>query len=207
MTREEICEETGMASNGTLSQCLENLVNCDLVRTYPGYGKKERKSIYQLVDFYTLFYHRFIKRRAKMAGEYWIHMQGTAKHSSWSGYAFEQLCLAHYPQIAKALGISGIMTDIFSWSSEQKNGGAQIDLIIKRADRVINICEIKYWNEPYRLTQKYLDDLQNKINLFRSENKVSQAIHLVMITTKGLANPDFSSLVQKNLTADILFDE
>ena len=207
MTREEICESTGMTPNGVLTKYLENLINCDLIRTYPGYGKKERKSIFQLVDFYTLFYYKFIRKRAKQASDFWIHLQGTAKHATWCGYAFEQLCLAHYSQIAKALGISGILTEVYSWSSNQKEGGAQIDLIIKRADRVVNVCEIKYWSEPYRLTQKYLDELQNKIDLFRRENKVSQAIHLVLITTKGLINPNFSSLVQRNLTADILFEE
>ena len=98
-----------------------------------------------------------------MTSGYWIHQQGTPKHNAWSGYAFEQLCLAHYPQIAKSLGINGILTEVYSWLSNQKDGGAQIDLVIKRADRVVNVCEIKYWREPFRLTQKYLDELQNKI--------------------------------------------
>ena len=163
LTREEIQEATGLSSGGVLTKCLENLVNCDLIRSYPGYGKTERKTMYQLIDFYTLFYYKFIHKHAKMTSGYWIHQQGTPKHNAWSGYAFEQLCLAHYPQIAKSLGINGILTEVYSWLSNQKDGGAQIDLVIKRADRVVNVCEIKYWREPFRLTQKYLDELQNKI--------------------------------------------
>lgn len=207
MTREEIHEATGMSPNGTMSKCLENLVNCDIIRSYPGYGKTERKAMYQLVDFYTLFYYKFIHKHARIPSGYWTHLQGTPKYNTWCGYAFELLCLAHYPQIAKALGISGILAEVYSWSSNQKEGGAQIDLIIKRADRVVNVCEMKYWREPFRLTQKYLDELQNKIETFRRENRVSQAIHLVMITTHGLANPEYSSLVQREFSADILFVE
>ena len=207
MTREEIQKAIGATSNGTLTKCLGDLVNCDLIRSYPGYGKTERKAIFQLVDFYTLFYYRFIHRQPHKPSGYWVHLQGTPKHNTWSGYAFEQLCLAHYSQIAKSLGISGILTELYSWSSHQKDGGAQIDLIIKRADRVVNVCEIKYWREPFRLTQKYIEELEHKIETFRRESRVTQAIHLVMITTRGLANPSFSSLVQREINADALFED
>jgi transposase-like protein len=32
-----------------------------------------------------------------------------------SGYAFEQVCLAHIKEIKKALGISGVQTTSASW--------------------------------------------------------------------------------------------
>ena len=207
LTREEIQEETGLTSGGVLTKCLENLVSCDLIRSYPGYGKTQRRTMYQLIDFYTLFYYKFIHKHTQTSSGYWIHLQGTSKHSVWSGYAFEQLCLAHYPQIAKSLGISGIMSEIYAWRSNQKDGGAQIDLVIKRSDHVVNVCEIKYWREPFRLTQKYINELQNKIEVFRRENNVTQAIHLVMITSNGLANPAFSSVVQREVKAENLFED
>lgn len=207
ITREEIQETTGLESCGALTHCLEDLESCDLIRSYTGFGKKERRTMYQLVDFYTLFYYRFIHKHPKFPTGYWMHLQGTPKHNTWSGYAFEQLCLAHYPQIATALGIGGILTEIYSWTSTKKEGGAQIDLVIKRADRIVNVCEMKYWREPYRLTQKYIDELQHKIEMLREECKIRSAIHLVMITTYGLANPSFSSLVQRELTAKDLFKE
>lgn len=207
LTREEMQEAMGVQSGGVLSHCLEDLESCDLVRSYQGYGKKERHTMYQLVDFYTLFYYQFLRNRTKFSIGYWMHMQGTPKHNSWCGYAFEQLCLAHYPQIAASLGIGGILTEVYSWTSQMKKGGAQIDLVIKRADRVVNVCEIKYWREPYRLTQKYIDELQHKIEMFREECRVASAIHLVMITTNGVANPSFSSLVQREVTTKDLFKE
>ncbi|MCF0177249.1 MAG: ATP-binding protein [Bacteroidales bacterium] len=207
MTRKEIQDVLGIKSSGTLTSCLENLENCDLIRSFRGYGKTARQTMYQLMDFYTLFYFRFLRNRAASADGLWMHIQGNPRHNAWCGYAFEQLCLAHYPQIASALGIMGIHSEVFSWISDQKEGGAQIDLVIKRADRIVNVCEMKYWRDKFRLTQKYIDDLQNKIDVFRRENKLTQAVHLVMVTTCGLSNPSFSSLVQKELTAEDLFKE
>ena len=43
--------------------------------------------------------------------------------------------------------LSGIESDISAWSYVPKNNdetGGQIDLVIQRADRVINLCEMKY---------------------------------------------------------------
>lgn len=39
------------------------------------------------------------------------------KHRTWTGYAFEQVCMAHVPEIKNALGISGVQTNKSSWKS------------------------------------------------------------------------------------------
>lgn len=54
---------------------------------------------------------------------------------------FEQVCLYHHLQIEQKLGISGMLTETFSW----RNENSQIDMVIKRSDKVINLCEIKWW--------------------------------------------------------------
>lgn len=38
-----------------------------------------------------------------------------------------------------------------SWRSKDSENDAQIDLLIERADRVINLCEIKYSTTPYTI--------------------------------------------------------
>ena len=48
---------------------------------------------------------------------FWSSYTDNAGHRAWSGYAFEQVCLAHIKQIKKALGISGVHTDVSSWVS------------------------------------------------------------------------------------------
>jgi uncharacterized protein len=114
------------------------------IRKYAPYGKKSRNSLYQLVDFYTLFYLKFIKDMPIFDEINWVSSIDNPQHRAWSGYAFEQICLAHVSQIKHALGISGIQTLTSGWRSTDSKQGAQIDLVIDRRDEIINLCEMKY---------------------------------------------------------------
>ena len=56
-------------------------------------------------------------------------------------------------QIKNKLGISGVLSEIYSWDKKgtSEEEGAQIDLLIDRRDRVINLCEIKFSTTPYEI--------------------------------------------------------
>lgn len=71
-------------------------------------------------------------------------MQNSAVFSNWSGYSFEMLCLHHITQLKRALKIEGLQSLPCSWSAKTENSGAQIDLILDRADNVLNLCEMKF---------------------------------------------------------------
>lgn len=204
LTRKEIIEATGLANSGDLTEILNNLDDCDIIRCYKGYGKQERMSMYQLCDFYSFFYFKFVKAHGNSNKEYWIHQINTPTHNAWSGYAFEQLCLYHYNKIEQALGINGIMTECYSWTSTSVEKGAQIDLVIKRADKVVNICEMKFSQEPYVITKQYWDNLQNKVAAFRAENKIRGPIQLVFVTANGLASGKYSSQIYHQVRVEDL---
>lgn len=137
----------------------------------------------------------------------WINSLDTPKHRAWSGYAYEQVCLYHLTAIKKALGISGIQTTSGAWLGVASGKGAQIDLIIDRRDHVINICEMKFSIDKYVITKKYADEVRNKIALFKAESGTTKAIYFTMVTTFGLLQNSYAtSLVQNNLTMDILFE-
>ena len=62
----------------------------------------------------------------------------------------------------------------------------------------------------YRLTitKAYADRLMHKINIFREETQTNKALHLTMITTRGLARNNWSdTLVRHDLKMEVLFDE
>lgn len=214
LTRKEIIEATHLANSGDLTRILDDLDNCDLIRRYRGYGKTERMNLYQLTDFYSFFYFKFIKEHNNTDNDFWIHQINTPAHNAWSGYAFEQLCLYHEAQIEHALGISGVLTECFSWTSNRKNDdcdnikkkNAQIDLIIKRADNVVNICEMKYCAEKFIIKKSYWDNLENKISAFRLENNYNGNIQLVMVTTFGLLKNKYSQQVLHQITMEQLFN-
>ncbi|MBQ4406878.1 MAG: ATP-binding protein [Bacteroidales bacterium] len=202
LSRKEIIKATGLPDGGTLTKILNDLDNCDFIRKYQSLNNKERNSIYQLTDFYSLFYLKFIKKYGTTDKEFWTLQLGTTIHNAWAGYAFEQFCLQHVNCIEKALGISGVQTRVSCWQSQKSENGAQIDLVISRADGIVNVCEMKFWNTKFTINKKYHAELMNKIETFRTETKCRQPIHLVMVTTYGIVQNEYSSIAQCEVTMD-----
>ncbi len=206
LTRTEILEIAQLPDSGASSKWLDELEKSGFIIKYAPFKKQTRESLYQLVDFYTLFYLKFIEKSNAVDENNWINMIDNPSQRAWSGYAFEQICLYHVQQVKQALGISGILTQTSAWRSKQKQDGAQIDLVIDRRDHVINLCEMKFSLTPYAITKAYADQLLNKVSVFREETKTSKALHLTMITSKGLQRNNWSdTIVQNELTMDVLF--
>jgi len=127
---------------------------------------------------------------------------------TWSGFAFERLCLAHIAQIKTALGIHTIYTEESVWRKigTPDTAGAQIDLLIERGDNVINVCEIKFSEAPFTINKKYADELKTKLQTFKISTKSRKTLFLTMITTYGLTENQYSiSLVQQSLDMSVLF--
>lgn len=200
-TRNELVCSTKI-DGGQLTKILKNLETCDFIRHYNAFGMKERGVMYQLTDNFTLFYHKFQRDFFSGNEDFWQTFSDTPKHNSWSGYAFEQVCLNHLAQIKKALGINGIHSEICSWSSSE----AQIDLLINRNDQVISLCEMKYSRNPYELKKNYYEKLIERRELFRSKTKTNKALQFVFVTTYPLKRTPYSDMIQQVLTADDLFE-
>lgn len=206
LTRGELLEQAKLPSGGSITRVLSELEESGFIRKYIGYGNKERNSLYQLTDFYSLFYLKFIKKSSILDEHSWINGLDSPEQRAWSGYAFEQVCLAHVKEIKQALGISGVQTNTSSWISNSRPG-AQIDLLIDRRDHVINICEMKFSINNFTIDKKYADELRNKMGIFKEEVKTKKSLYLTIITTFGLHKNQYSmSLVQNDLTMDVLFD-
>ena len=128
------------------------------------------------------------------------------QHDMWAGLAFEQLCLNHHRQIEQALGIAGIITNVYSWATPHTaEEQAQIDLIIKRADKVVNVCEMKFYDCDYTLKKKDHDDMERRVRVFRSANNIRMSVHPVLVTTYGLVHNQYSGLFQNVVTLRDLF--
>ncbi len=206
LTRDEIIDSTGLPNAGSTTRILTELEESGFIRKYTPFGKKSRNSLYQLHDFYSLFYQRFIKNSVLLNQDNWLTYIDSPKYRVWSGYAFEQVCLYHLPQIKQALGISGVQTSVSAWRSKSKIQGAQIDLVIDRRDQVINLCEMKYSIHPYTINNTYAKELREKTGVFKSETNTRKSVFLTMITTFGLkTNSNSTGLVQNELKMDILF--
>lgn len=205
LTREEIIKNTKLPNGGSLTRMLKELEESGFIRSYAPLGKKTKNTLYQLIDFYSGFYLKFIKPNQKQEVN-WLSKIDNPEYQSWTGYAFEQVCLYHTLEIKKALGIQGVDSKQYSWKSTTTTEGAQIDLLIDRNDKTINLCEIKFASSEFIIEKKYDLNLRNKINAFKLETKTKKSIHLTMITPYGIANNQYSGLVQNSLTMNCLFE-
>jgi len=82
-------------------------------------------------------------------------------------------------------------------------------MLIDRADRVVNICEIKFANGAFTINKEYAKKLRNKIQLFSGlETNKRKNIFLTMVTTFGLFDNEYcKELVQSEVVLDDLFSE
>ena len=205
LTRKEIIRETKLEDNGLLTEMLKNLKDSLFVRSYNTFGYGEKNVVYQLADYFTLFYLRFIKGRQNPDEHFWTHFLDNPAKSNWAGQTFEQVCKDHIAQVKASIGISALLTDISSWRGESESGKAQIDLIIDRRDRTINICEIKFSVGEFTIDRDYEERLRNKMEVFREATKTKKALQLVMITTYGVRHNAHSNIVQSQVLMDDLF--
>ena len=218
LTRQELIEKTSLSDNGNFSQMLEELESCGFIRSYVPFvsetarkrrtgvaGNKNSDTLYQLIDPFTLFHFQVMRRADSNDANYWSNNQNPHVFSTWSGLAFEMLCLNHFEQIKVALGISGITTNVFSWFGKGDNRSAQIDMLIDRADNAINLCEMKFYSKAYPMSVKDEEDIERKVSTFLEATKTDKTIIVTMITDKGLERNEHSECIQKVVTLDQLF--
>lgn len=206
ITRQELVQLTKMKTGGSLSKRLIELEESGFISSYTPFNKKKRATLYRLSDFYSFFYLKFIEKNTSFDEGIWMNAIDHPKQRAWAGFTFEQICLAHIPQIKKALGIHGVWAQTAGWKSQTTANNAQVDLVIDRRDQIINLCEAKYSINEYSITKAYHENLKNKIGTFKTETKTKKTIFLTFITTHGIVKNQYSiGLVQNEITMNDLF--
>lgn len=206
LERGELLKRARLSDGGSATKTLRELEESSFIKKYPAFGKKDRYILYQLTDFYSLFYLKFIRDSSELDKNFWLNAIDHPEVRAWSGYAFEQVCLAHLDKIKQALGISGVQTRSSAWIGEAGGQKAQIDLVIDRRDQVINLCEMKFSMNMFEIDKRYADDLRTKISVFKSATQTKKAIFLTLITTFGITPGGHGGgLIQNALTVEVLF--
>ena len=208
MTREGLLKTTGIGNGGVFTKALADLESCGFVRKFQFPGKVERDALWQLVDPFTLFHLRFLEDSSHLGRGNWLAGTSSPIHATWSGLAFEMLCLCHVTQIKAALGISGVETSVYAARIPPGAGGepgAQIDLAIDRADGIVNLCEMKYSNKPFVISEQYRLSVLDKVDAWRRAFGSKKAIHVTFVTAEGLKPNDNSDVVQSEVRLADLF--
>ncbi len=213
LTRLDLIEALGVSDNGFFSDTLEELEESGfLMRSHP-FGKVKKDALYFLADEYSMFYLTWIRKRRGIPlkpGD-WLTMQTGQSWKSWTGFAFETLCLKHIPQLKKALGISGVRTEEASWlyRPKPKDGekGAQIDLLVDRQDNCINLCEMKFYDGPFTVSKAYAEELRRKQRVFREVTKSRKTLFPTLVTVEGVKqNAHSREVVTHEIEASVLFE-
>ncbi len=155
LTQKEIAVKAKIASGGGLNQYLRNLELADIICSFTphdrGANTKLRK--YGLSDEFLIFYFKYIEPNRRIIDESRSErlFETLAKESfdSWLGFAFERFCLKHAGKLSAVMGFA---EDVLLASPyfRKEDKGFQIDLLYRRADRVITLCEIKHRNSEIK---------------------------------------------------------
>ncbi len=197
-----------MKNNTQLGTMLSELVECGMVYEYAPLGKRVNGAVYKLVDSLSLFHFRFLQK-SSVSGD-WLNIVKTPEYYSWCGLSYERVVLLHLDQVRKKLGISGMSVEPYCWFSSGKgDGGAQIDLLLDRADGIINIVEVK-WSadgKEYVMTNDDEESLASKRNRLVEKTGTRKGIHFTLVTVSGYVCISHSEIIHSGVTLDDLFSE
>lgn len=166
----------------------------------------QREEHYKLIDSFCWFWLHFKERKQITQTDYWQKHLKESDIASWRGIAFEELCLQHITQIKYALNIGGVSSQESSLiiRGDEERDGMQIDLLIERADDVVNICEMKFYQASFTVTKSYAQVLSHRLQTLQ-ENFPNQTFHLTYIGNTELARNEYTDLFVSNVTLDDLF--
>ncbi len=212
LTRSALNENLGKGNNSAFTKAIRELEESGFIKECPSFDQKATKSLFRLNDEFCFFYLKYIEPNKGQGEGTWLHLFNSRSFDSWSGFAFEMLCMKHTPQIKAALGIPKVRTTTHSWTSKEaqrssQKSGAQIDMLLKRQDRRIDIVEMKFYNKPYTISKSYRDQMINKKDVFEEEVNPDAALALVMITTFGLKRNTHSNILTDHFTMEDLFEK
>ncbi len=208
LSRTEILQKTKLKDGGGISTILQELEQSGFITSYTAFDKKKKDTLYRLTDNYSLFYIKFIRPLAPKEKGEWLTLSQKQSWITWSGYAFENICLQHIDKIKAALGIAAVYTRQLSFVAKatDTHKGTQIDLLIDRQDNVITICEIKFYNDIMTLTKADAITLEQKKRVFRKVTKTKKQLFVALIATYGLhPNSHSIGLIDNVLDMDCLF--
>jgi AAA+ ATPase superfamily predicted ATPase len=166
----EISSKTKIPSGGGLKQYLINLERAEMIRSFVPFDRSGNSKFkkYTLADEFLVFFFKYIEPNLRVIKESnsrrLFETLTQNSFDTWLGFAFERFCLKHAGRLAFVMDFAD---DLLLASPYFKKNDArfQIDLLFKRADRVITVCEIKHQNK--KIGTHIIPEMQRKCALLK----------------------------------------
>ena len=111
----------------------------------------------------------------------------------------------------RALEITVVAETKSGWrylpAKDDIDDGAQIDLVIDRADKCINLCEIKFYEDELMISKAYAQALRKKKSCFKEKTGTRKTLFMTMITTYGVKKDQhYLDVIDGQIKMDSLFE-
>jgi len=73
-------------------------------------------------------------------------------------------------------------------AASELHRGAQIDLLVDRADNCINLCELKFHSGPFTVDQRGAEELTRKKQVFCDQTGTRKAVFVTLIAAHGVTD-------------------
>lgn len=205
-TRDEIAQRTGLSPSGDFTKILKALMGSDFITSYTPFGSRKREIYYRLTDNFCWFWLHFKEGKRITETDYWTHHLREPEITSWRGIAFEEVCMQHIRQMKMALQIGGVSSQESALivKGDDQAEGMQIDLLIDRADDVVNVCEMKFYKSHFVVTKSYADKLTRHMATLE-EQMPEKTFHLTLVSLCPIERNEYSGAFQSVITIDDLF--
>jgi uncharacterized protein len=183
---EEISTSLGMSSGGGLKEYLVNLEQAEIISSFIPFDRQIRSKIkkYKLADEYTIFYFSFVEPVLRTISngntDQLFERVSKNKLDVFLGFAFERFCLKHANYLAKLMNF-GNSVEVAAPAFGRNDSKFQVDMVYKRFDKVITICEIKHYNKP--VTPEVIIEVEKKKSLIKIPT--GYTLETALISTYG----------------------
>lgn len=199
MSISELKKSKKLSSSSALNVALKELEVSGFIAKHFKYGQKKRDTLYRVKDPFLFFFSKWVEGTSLSEifqnKKYFMALYQSQKYKIWLGYAFENLCHNHIVELKETLGIGAVHTTSHYWRyvpKDETEQGTQIDLLLVRADGVINIIECKYSNSEFIIDKKYATNLENKVSVFFKQSQYPHTVTVVMLTLNGVKSNEYA---------------
>lgn len=195
LERNDIVRKLERQSGGDLSMLFEDLEKCELISSYsPFYLNNSKKLVrYQIADQYLQFYYKFILPLSNQIENSRFIKDPTKaiavnSYNIWLGFAFERWIRSIQHKVAAHLGFGGVeykSGTFFSRKTTDVDKGFQWDLVFDRKDKVLTLCEIKYYSQ--QVDSNVIEEFEKKVALLPDKYTKNRTIQRVLIAPNGIS--------------------